>query len=220
MGELREHARPLWGDLLKDIFVVAHTESVHHVEGLVGGWYDTGLTELGREQARRTAGRLASLVAGREVGVFSSDLKRAAETAAIIGEALSVAPVLMPDLREMSYGSAGGMPEAWLRERQEFAPEDNRLDHRGGIDDAETKREFGTRIYRAMDEITARPCPVQVVVTHGFAVTFVVAAWVRMPLESTGYINLASNAGGITHLQEDDGRHNRAVRFLNAREHL
>lgn len=205
---------------MKDIFVVAHTESVHHVEGLVGGWYDAGLTELGREQALRTAGRVATLVAGRDVELFSSDLKRASETAGIIGEALSVAAVLMPDLREMSYGSAGGMPEAWLKEREEVAPDDNRLDHRGGIADAETKREFGTRIYRAMDEIAARPCPVQVVATHGFAVTFVVAAWVRMPLESTGYISLASNAGGITHLQEDDVRRNRAVRFLNAREHL
>lgn len=55
---------------MKELFVVTHTQSVHHVEGRVGGWYDTGLTERGRKDAAATAERLATLVGGRQVEIL------------------------------------------------------------------------------------------------------------------------------------------------------
>jgi probable phosphoglycerate mutase len=58
------------------------------------------------------------------------------------------------------------------------------------------------------------------VVTHGFAMTFVLAAWIKMPLESAGWVNFRSNAGGITHLHEDADLFNRTVMSLNDRTHL
>jgi probable phosphoglycerate mutase len=51
-------------------------------------------------------------------------------------------------------------------------------------------------------------------------VTHLIAAWIRMPLESTGWVRFRSNAGGITHLHEDDRFFDRAVSYLNDREHL
>ena len=48
----------------KDIYLVAHGEAQHHVQGLVGGWYDSDLTELGHRQAQAIAGRLAERLAG------------------------------------------------------------------------------------------------------------------------------------------------------------
>ena len=71
-----------------------------------------------------------------------------------------------------------------------------------------------------MDRIVESPCATQVVVTHGNAMTFVVAAWIRMPLESGGWVNFRSNAGGITHLREDDELFNRYVMSLNDCGHL
>lgn len=50
-----------------------------------------------------------------------------------------------------------------------------------------------------------------VLVTHGFALTFVVAAWARLPVDALGYLNLRSTPGGITVLREDDLFHNRQV---------
>jgi hypothetical protein len=50
--------------------------------------------------------------------------------------------------------------------------------------------------------------------------TFVIARWIRLPLEAAGHVNFRSNSGGITHLQEDDFFGNRAVRFLNSTSHL
>ena len=206
----------------KDIYVVAHTQSQHHVGGLVGGWYDSALTDLGRRQADAVAARIAELVGDRRpVEVYSSDLLRAAQTAEPIAARLAAPVTHWPDLRERSYGVAGGKPSAWLDGRVVFAGKDgDRLDHRDGIEGAETRRELMTRIYRAMDRIAASPCATQVVVTHGFAMTFVVAAWIRMPLESAGWVSFRSNAGGITHLREDDELFDRAVVALNDRTHL
>jgi probable phosphoglycerate mutase len=75
--------------MAKDIYVVAHTQSEHHVQKLVGGWYDSELTEFGRLQADAVAERLASIL-GREpeVEIFSSDLRRAAQTAEPVGRRL------------------------------------------------------------------------------------------------------------------------------------
>ncbi|MEY9582711.1 phosphoglycerate mutase family protein [Sinorhizobium fredii] len=56
---------------MKDLFVVTHTQSIRHVENKVRGWYDTGLTPRGEIDATATAERLASLVGGDDVDIFS-----------------------------------------------------------------------------------------------------------------------------------------------------
>jgi 2,3-bisphosphoglycerate-dependent phosphoglycerate mutase len=208
--------------MARDIYVVAHTQSQHHVEGRVGGWYDTPLTELGRRQAEAVAARIADLAGGRRpVEIYASDLLRASQTADAVAARLAEPVSHWSDLRERGYGAAGGQPSSWLKGQVVFAGRDgDRLDHRDGIDGAETKREFLTRIYRAMSRIVESPCATQVIVTHGFAVTFVVAAWIRMPLESAGWVTFGSNPGGITHLHEDDTLFNRHVMSLNDRAHL
>jgi len=89
-----------------------------------------------------------------------------------------------------------------------------------GIEGAETRQELATRVYEAMSGILASACAHQVVVTHGFALTFVVAAWIHLPLESAGYVALRSTSGGITVLEQDDFFHNRAVVSLNDTSHL
>jgi len=94
------------------------------------------------------------------------------------------------------------------------------MDHWEGIPGAETRREAAERVYRALDRIMASPCPYQIVVTHGFALTFVVAAWIKMPLDAAGYIAVKSTSGGITHLFEDDVFSNCAIVTLNDTSHL
>lgn len=204
----------------KDIFVVTHTQSVHHVDRLVGGWYDTELTAKGRADAIAAADRLWSLTADREPEIFSSDLLRASQTADAVRDRFGGSVVLMPELREKSYGEAGGRPQAWLRERETAQPHDNRLDHRGGIEGAETLRELATRVYSAMDTIVERPSPTQIIVTHGFALTFVVAAWIKMPIESVGYVNFRVRSGSITHLRTDEFWGSRMVYRLGDASHL
>ena len=207
---------------MKYVYVVAHTESQHHVDGLVGGWYDSVLTARGRMDAAAIGRRLRELIPeGEPVEIHSSDLLRARETAEAIATVLAVPVFPTAGLREKSYGEAEGRPQAWLDERFVFAPKlGERMEHRDGIAGAENKREFATRIYHAIETILERSCERQVIVTHGFALTFVVAAWIKMPLDSAGYINIRSSSGGISQLVEDDTFHNRAIVSVNDTSHL
>ena len=205
---------------MKDVFVVTHTESLHHVENTVGGWYDTGLTPRGERDAQATAEWLAALVAGRAVEIFSSDLMRASQTAAIIGARLDRPVTTRPDLREISYGIAGGKPQAWLDARYSPAPIDNRLDHDCGIEGAETRRDVARRVFPCVDAIVARPCETQIIVTHGFTLSLVIAAWMKLPVDAVGFVAFPAKPGSITHLREDDFWRNRAVVGLADTTHL
>ena len=85
---------------------------------------------------------------------------------------------------------------------------------------AETKAVFAARVYSAMKDITARTTEQQVIVTHGFALTFVIAAWIQMPPSSLGYATFRSKPGSITTLRQDDFFHNRQVAVLADTSHL
>ena len=206
----------------KTIYVVIHPEATHHAEGLVGGWYDSDLTAKGMTAAKAIAQWLrGDIPTGVGVDVFSSDSRRARRTADQIGNALHTEVTPDRRLREKSYGSADGRPQRWLDER--FLPPPatgDRLSHDEGIPGAETKAAFAARVYAAMEEITARTTERQVIVTHGFALTFVIAAWIRMPLTSLGYANFRSIPGSITTLRQDDFFHNRQVSTLADTHHL
>lgn len=207
---------------MRNLYVVTHPQATHHTAGLVGGWYDSDLTALGLRQAASIGQRLRERIpAEAPVDLFASDLQRTAQTARIIGQLFRVPVQTTADLREKSYGEAEGRPQTWLEERFIHPPKlGNRLDHDEGLQGAESRRALATRIYSAMDRIMASPCSHQIIVTHGFALTFVVAAWIAMPLDAAGYIAVKATSGGITHLHEDDAFNNRGIVSVNDISHL
>ena len=87
---------------MKDLFIITHTESVHHVENKVGGWYDTDLTARGMRDAEVIAESLATLIGQREIEIYSSDLRRASQTAAMIARRFGLPVTETADLREIS----------------------------------------------------------------------------------------------------------------------
>src|SRR5687767_3876441 len=104
------------GPGMRSLYVVTHPEARHHVDDLVGGWFDSDLTDRGLAHAGQIAEALAIRLPGdAAVQVFSSDLLRARRTAEIVANRLGVDVVVVDtDLREKSYGVAGGRPQAWL----------------------------------------------------------------------------------------------------------
>ncbi len=91
------------------VLVLRHGQSewnaVHRWQGVA----DSPLTELGRNQAIETAWTLAGLDVTFS-SIWSSDLSRAHETAAIIGDALALGPpTLEPRLREAHAGEWEGL---------------------------------------------------------------------------------------------------------------
>lgn len=207
---------------MRTVYVIAHPESTHHVEGLVGGWYDSQLTSAGLRAADAIADALRARIAMQvDVELFASDLRRAARTATVIGNVLQVPPVLDPRLREKSSGEAEGKPREWLDRRFVRPPVlGERMRHDEGISGSETIAAFAQRVYAAMDAIRQRDCDHQIVVTHGGAITFVVAAWTMLPIEALGYARFHAAPGSITELREDDYFHNRQVVRLGDTRHL
>jgi probable phosphoglycerate mutase len=207
---------------VRSIHVVTHPEASHHLEGLVGGWHDSHLTPTGLGEAALIARALRTEIPEEaEVELISSDLLRTRRTAEVIAGLFGVEPVLDHRLREKSYGEAEGRPQEWLDKR--FVPPPaagDRMGHDEGVPGAETRAAFAQRVYAAVDEILQRPYEHQIIVTHGFALTFVVAAWIGMPIDSLGYINLRAPSGSITHLREDDFFHNRQLTRLGDTRHL
>ena len=71
-----------------------------------------------------------------------------------------------------------------------------------------------------MDQVLANDCDHQVVVTHGGSLSWVIGAWIGLPIEATPYASFRSSSGRITVLREDDRFHNRTVVTLNDIGHL
>ncbi len=195
---------------MKTLYVVSHTEATHHLDNVVGGWHDSELTEKGLADARLIAERLPKDV--QIETIYSSSLKRALSTAKEISKTTGAKVLASDNLREMCFGAAEGKHQSWLNDR--ICPEDgiNRLDHRI-VEGAETKREFAGRIYAYLDNVEWGD--VSVLSTHSFAATFVLAWWIRMPLEAVGYVNFNITPGKISKLVEDDFFRNRAVEYIN-----
>ncbi|MBN2368278.1 histidine phosphatase family protein [Candidatus Woesearchaeota archaeon] len=88
------------------LILTRHGETVGNLKGIVQGRLQGKLSEKGIEQAKKTALRLKD---EKIDAIYSSDLKRAADTAKEIAKYHPDTPlVYAEELREMDYGSLTG----------------------------------------------------------------------------------------------------------------
>ncbi len=88
------------------LLLIRHAESSWNAAGRWQGHGDPPLSDRGRAQANALARELAH----ETIDVLvSSDLRRAAETAAIVGQARGLQPELNPRLRELDLGDWEGL---------------------------------------------------------------------------------------------------------------
>ncbi|CAK9185842.1 unnamed protein product [Ilex paraguariensis] len=91
-----------------EIIVVRHGETEWNVDGRIQGHLDVELNEVGRKQAAAVADRLSKESAVS--AVYSSDLKRALETAQVMASSCGVPEIIQdPDLRERHLGNLQGL---------------------------------------------------------------------------------------------------------------
>jgi probable phosphoglycerate mutase len=89
-----------------NVIIIRHGQSRGNAEGRFAGYTDTPLSPLGRRQAEATARALSS---EKFSAIYSSDLRRAIETATPLAE-LTGAPLIPTDaLRERSVGVMEGL---------------------------------------------------------------------------------------------------------------
>lgn len=165
-GERDARHRRLW--------LVRHGESTWNAWGLVQGQLDPGLSGAGHEQAAACARALAA--GPRPEALYSSDLRRAIETATPISDALALTVRLEPDLRERSLGDAEGRPSAALAARRSGIEGGRVVDADAAPFGGESVRELYDRAARCAMRILCSHDGDVVLVCHG-GIVRVLLAW-------------------------------------------
>lgn len=140
------------------ILLARHGETDWNRERRVQGHTDTPLNDTGRAQARSLANELA---AESLDAVYTSDLARASDTAAIVAEPHGVEIVALAALRERHFGTWEGLTDGEILSR--FP--DARPGHWG---DGEAAEEMSERVLATLRSIAAaHPGGTVLVVGHG-----------------------------------------------------
>lgn len=182
-----------------EIIIARHGEAHCNRDQIVGGPRGCqGLTDRGRRQIERLAQRLATDHHDRPIhALYTTPLRRARESAAIIGAHLCLDPEVQPDLAEQHYGSADGRP--WPDVVAEYgdipALDADRPLAAGG----ETWRAYLSRSGMAIASIAARHKGERVlIVGHGETIDSVFHYFLDLPATSRATAALAAYHASVT----------------------
>lgn len=163
---------------MREIILVRHGQSQQHIRDITGGWSDTHLTDLGCRQARQTAVRLAAIIDGQPVQLFSSDLGRAVQTAEPIGAALGISPQMCPGLRELNNGQAAGLTQQAAKAiaLPVTQPTIDWVPYPG----AESWRQMTQRVFDCLDQIDPQAPGTAIIISHGNSGVAAIHWWLRL----------------------------------------
>ena len=160
--------------------LVRHGETDWNRDNRFQGHADPPLNEAGRAQARE----LAETLGTRDfAALHASPLRRATETAEILGGSLGLEPVADDALKEVDVGSWSGLTRSDVEARYPdgFA---RWLEYGHGWDDGETYEELGARVVSGLLAIAALHDREEVLaVTHGGPIRSALAAAEGIPFE-------------------------------------
>ncbi len=151
---------------MTELRFIRHGETDWNRQNRFQGQIDVPLNAAGLAQAQRLAGRLA---AEPPALLLSSDLQRARQTAEPLAAAWGLQPMLVPGLREQSFGMLEGLDvpsiqrqhpdlwQQWLVQRADFS-----------LPGGESTRQFHSRVLQAVENLVAEHAGQRLVlVTHG-----------------------------------------------------
>jgi broad specificity phosphatase PhoE len=146
------------------IYLARHGQSDWNAAGRWQGHADRPLTALGLRQAAELAEELAGVALD---AVYSSDLRRARETAEAVAAPRGQTVVLLTQLREVDVGSWSGLTRAEAKER--FPQAFRRWADGGqGWDDGETYEHMAERVVEAVRNLAeGHAGGTLLVVSHG-----------------------------------------------------
>jgi probable phosphoglycerate mutase len=167
---------------MTELILIRHGETTWNRERRMQGQLDTALSDLGFAQAEATGARMANHAF---TTLYSSDLKRAHDTASAISRASGKPIISDPALRERAFGifeglTADEISRQYPVENERFVARDPDFVVPGG----ESARGFYQRALGCMERIAERhrgECVV--VVTHGLVLDTMYRAARNMPIE-------------------------------------
>ena len=187
--------------IMKTIITIQHTQSVHHINGMVGSWTDWELSELGVKQANRMGETLKAELSERRFVMYSSDLLRARQTAEIVGNDLGMTPVFRTELRERNLGRCCGKSVQWMRENMEM--QEKTVDDRM-FSDAESRRDEWNRLEPFFNEIMSSNDENIIIVSHGDLLSVFYTMFLGLSVETINTGEIFGLAGGVSHMFENE----------------
>ena len=164
---------------------IRHGETEWNRRGLIQGFSDVPLSDVGREQAHE----LATELAGRPIGaIYAADLLRTIQTATPIADALRLEIRTTPALRERDFGANEGRVanEVAVERGTERGSGWTSLDerHPGG----ESIRELYRRVADFLDALLTDPPADQIaIVTSGGPICVASAHLAREPVDTIAW---------------------------------
>lgn len=182
---------------MRRLVLLRHGRTAWNDAGRAQGHADVPLDEVGEAQAKAVARLLAAL---DPVAVWSSDLSRAAQTAAVVAGECGLEPVLDPRLREFDVG-----PHRTGLTGEEYAaahPQEHAALLAGELDDIPGRESHADVLARFLPALEAYAgslgdTETGVLVSHGAALRVVVPAflgWEGDPGEGLGVL---ANCGWV-----------------------
>ncbi|MDP2167581.1 MAG: histidine phosphatase family protein [Thermodesulfovibrionales bacterium] len=181
--------------MVTTLYLVRHGQTEGGTVKRYKGSIDVPLSQTGIEQVKAVSALINSLAGGTGnpgnqgslKAVYASGLKRAQRSAELIAAAHGLMPVVIPGLKERSFGKWEGMSfdevmqshpdefEAWAKDPLRFSPV-------GG----ESTLEVKDRVQKALDEILCRheSGDAIAVVAHGGVNRVMLCGLLGMPLEN------------------------------------
>lgn len=199
---------------MKNILVIQHTQSIHHINGMVGAWTDWELSEHGKKQANNISRALQKELSENKYILYCSDLKRAVQTAEPLFQYLDTEPIFRKDLREVNEGEATGQSRDWYNQNKAVNIYGTYYSDYKAFPSSESYQELWDRIQPFMDEILHSEHENIIIVSHGITLHLFFAMWIGLEFDALREFGLQAMSGGVSKLRlYDTGR--REIIFLN-----
>lgn len=190
----------------KTVVMVQHTESQHHINGMVGAWGDWELTAQGKQQAYEIGKWLQREGCDKCFDMYVSDLKRALQTAQEINKTLEITPTVTAVIREVNAGRGNGQPHEWYDSNKKPRSSYYDPDYKP-FEDAESDRELWNRLYPFYQELLSGSRERILIVSHGTALSFLQSMLMGESFADIAKRRFRGAAGSVSKITlEKDGR--------------
>ena len=184
------------------VCVARHGETDWNVAGILQGWLEVPLNDLGRRQAYEL---VAALQQAKFSVVCTSPLVRSRETAEIVARSLRLPPpVCLDGIKERNFGVIQGVPKAELAELNPVLLQQIlRRNPATDFEQGETMDEFADSIFDALHSIGRDYAGQRVLlITHGWVMDAITRHVAGLP--RTAILNMKRKNGETLWLRVTD----------------
>ena len=187
---------------MTDIILVRHGETDWNVAEVFRGRVDVELNATGMKQAELLAEYLSNMGLN---AIYSSPLRRALKTAAVIGEHNQLEVAVAPGLIDIDYGEWQGLSHQEVKARYEElyagwvnCPEQIRMPAGESLDDVRQ------RALAVVDDILGRHTGSVILVSHRVVNKVLICA--LLGLDNSRFWNIRQDISGITSFTYEKGQ--------------